>query len=66
MFGFSAAQGSGTTSLGAGPLTDAILLFLFNGALYSLRQIVRCRLTASRFAEHPCGGAARPAKTSIA
>jgi len=24
------------------------------------------RLTASRFAEHPCGGAARPAKISIA
>ena len=24
------------------------------------------RLTASRFAEHPCGGAARPAKASIA
>ncbi|MBF8262247.1 MAG: hypothetical protein HW376_1776 [candidate division NC10 bacterium] len=24
------------------------------------------RLTASRFAQHPCGGAARPAKTSIA
>ena len=25
-----------------------------------------CRLTASRFAEYPCGGAARPATTSIA
>ena len=38
----------------------------YRGASSRAPKGAPCGLTASRFAEHPCGGVARPAQASIA